>query len=69
MAGILVSLEGTICDARHRRALRGRPEYYAPEQVAADEAVPGSVAFVQDLEGCYERVYVAARPEHARCMA
>ena len=45
----------------------GQPEYWALERVLADRAVPGSVEFVRGLEeSCYERVYVAARPERTR---
>jgi hypothetical protein len=59
---VLVFIDGTICDARHRYALRETPDFYSPVQMLRDAAVPGSVEFLRDLARRYSLVYMGARP-------
>jgi hypothetical protein len=63
MKAILVFIDGTICDARHRYPLGiGTPEFYRREEMLQDVAVPGSVPCLQELAQRYELVYIGARP-------
>lgn len=65
MKAILVFIDGTICDTRHRHHLQGTPAFYEREQMLEDVVVPGSVPYLQELAGQYEIVYLGARPAFA----
>ena len=63
MQAVLVFIDGTICDERHRHHLGiGTPDFYRPEAVLKDRAVPGSVGCLQELARKYQIVYMGARP-------
>lgn len=62
MKAILVFIDGTICDGRPRYHLADTPEFYHPEVMLKDLAVPGSVPVLQDLALRYQLVYIGARP-------
>lgn len=63
MKAILVFIDGTICDTRPRHALAGSPDFYQPERILEDAAVPGSAECLQALSRRYKLVYTGARPE------
>ncbi|HSQ18133.1 MAG TPA: hypothetical protein VLM83_10575 [Anaerolineales bacterium] len=62
MKAILVFIDGTICDTRERHPLIGTPDFYRPDLLLADRAVPGSAACLNELAPRYEMVYLGARP-------
>jgi hypothetical protein len=62
MQSILVLIDGTICDTRQRHHLIGTPEFYQPDAILNDLAVPGSVQCLQELAQNYAIVYLGARP-------
>ncbi len=63
MQTVLVFIDGTICDDRHRHHLGiGTADFYRPEAVLKDRAVPDSVACLQELARKYQVVYIGARP-------
>jgi len=63
MQAVLVFIDGTICDGCHRHHLGiGTPNFYRPEAVLKDRAVPGSVGCLQELARKYQIVYIGARP-------
>lgn len=63
MKAILVFIDGTICDGRHRLHIIGTPEFYKREEILKDTATPGSVQCLQELAQRYTIVYMGARPE------
>lgn len=63
MKAILVFIDGTICDTRHRHELWGRPEFYSDKEALMDTPVPGSVKCLRELADRYIIVYIGARPE------
>lgn len=62
---ILVTIDGTICDTRHRTALQGTAAFHAREAVLKDAAVPGSVEALRALAEEYTIVYMGFRPAAA----
>lgn len=50
---VLVFIDGTICDDRHRIHLFGTAEFYSEENVMNDEPVAGSVRFLNELAERY----------------
>lgn len=58
---ILVFIDGTICDTRHRHHLKNTEDFDLPEQILKDSAVPGSIACLQMLSKQYQIVYIGAR--------
>ncbi len=58
---VLIFIDGTICDTRHRHHLQDSPAFYASEVVSADVPVAGSVDCLRDLSERYELVYLGAR--------
>ena len=64
MKAILVFIDGTICDGRQRYHLADTPDFYQPQVMLADQAVPGSVQALQTLATRYQPVYIGARPEY-----
>lgn len=63
MKAILVFIDGTICDTRHRNALFGTEEFYSNENVLKDSPTAGSVEFLKELSATYLLIYIGARPE------
>jgi len=62
---VLVTIEGTICDMRHRMALRGTAAFHAREAVLKDAPVPRSVEMLRDLAKEFTIVYLGFRPAAA----
>ena len=63
MNWVLVFIDGTICDTRHRHHLGvGTPGYYRREELLKDIPVPGSVECMRELAHRYHLVYLGARP-------
>jgi hypothetical protein len=62
MESILVFLDGTICDMRHRISLRGTDEFFSDENILKDGATEGSIKFMNELAEKYHLVYIGARP-------
>jgi len=60
---VLVFIDGTICDVRHRYHLKGVPEFYKREEILKDAVTPGSVLCLQELAQRYDVVYIGARPD------
>ncbi len=58
---LLVFVDGTIADDRHRLPLLGTEAFNLPENLLADGAVPGSAACLASLSCRREIVYVGAR--------
>lgn len=64
MKAVLVFIDGTICDTRPRHHLIGTPDFYRPEEVLGDLAVPGSVQCLQELAQRYKIAYIGARSSY-----
>jgi len=62
MKGVLVFIDGTICDDRHRVGLYGTDDFYLLKNVLSDTPVPGSVDFINELVGTHMVYYIGARP-------
>ena len=60
---VLVFIDGTICDDRHRLYLYDTEEFNNVEHVLKDTAVPGSVECLKELSEYYEIIYIGARSE------
>lgn len=60
---VLVFIDGTICDDRHRINLYGTAEFYSEENVMNDKPVADSVRFISELAERYRIIYIGARPE------
>ena len=60
---VLIFLDGTICDDRHRINLYGTAEFYAEKNVMKDKPVEGSVRFIRELAERFRILYIGARPE------
>lgn len=58
---MLVFLDGTICDDRHRLNLLGTQEFYAHDNMMKDQPVLGSVDFLNYMAKKYEIIYIGAR--------
>ena len=63
MKAVLVFIDGTICDTRHRDALFGTEEFYSEENILKDSPTAGSVDFLKELSKKYLPVYIGARPD------
>lgn len=62
MQAILVFIDGTTCDMRHRIPLEGTPAFYSDENILKDRPTAGSVACMRELAENYQLVYIGARP-------
>lgn len=62
MKAILVFIDGTTCDMRHRIPLMGKPEFFSEENVMKDVPTEGSVQCMRELAEKYKLVYIGARP-------
>lgn len=63
MDTILVFIDGTICDDRHRLHLYGTSDFNKVEKVLNDIAVTGSVECLNELHEQFNVVYIGARSE------
>ena len=67
MRSVVVFIDGTICDTRHRHHLGvGTNRYYQREKLLKDVPVPGSVECMSELAHRYHLVYLGARPSTTR---
>jgi len=62
MQAILVFLDGTVCDMRHRIRWMGRKKFFSDEKVLQDTPTRGSVECMRELAETYHLVYIGARP-------
>ena len=62
MKAILIFLDGTVCDMRHRIPLMGTDDFFTDENVLKDIPTKGSVEFMKELANTYHLVYIGARP-------
>ena len=60
---VLIFIDGTICDDRHRLNLYGTAEFYSEKNVMKDKPVADSVEFASELAKRYRIIYIGARPE------
>ncbi|MFW9873166.1 MAG: L-2-amino-thiazoline-4-carboxylic acid hydrolase [Candidatus Thorarchaeota archaeon] len=64
MKSILVFIDGTICDTRHRHHYGIKTlEFNKREEILKDKAVPDSVGCLNKISNNYEIVYIGARPK------
>lgn len=63
MKAILVFLDGTVCDMRHRIPLMGTEEFFTDENIMKDVATNGSVEMMRELDRSYHLIYIGARPD------
>lgn len=61
MRALIVFIDGTIADDRHRLGLLGTDSFDLPENILADRAVPGSAAYLSALSARWDIVYLGAR--------
>lgn len=66
METILIFIDGTICDTRHRHPLYGTPEFDSETEILKDEAVPDSVNCINELSGRYKIIYMGARLDNQK---
>lgn len=59
---VLVVIDGTICDLRHRLSLQGTPAFHGREAILRDVPVQGSVACMTELAAHHTIIYLGARP-------
>ena len=59
---VLVFIDGTICDMRHRLPLQGTPAFHEREAILRDVPVQGSVECVTELAAHHTIIYLGARP-------
>jgi uncharacterized HAD superfamily protein len=63
MKSILVFLDGTVCDMRHRIPLMGKEDFFSDENILKDIPTNGSVEFMNELAKNSHLIYIGARPE------
>lgn len=62
MKAILVFIDGTTCDMRHRITLQGADDFFSDENIMKDIPTAGSVECMNELAENYHLVYMGARP-------
>ena len=64
MKAILVFLDGTVCNMRHRIRLRrlGDGVFHSDKNILKDTATAGSAECMRELAETYQLVYIGARP-------
>lgn len=62
MEAVLLFIDGTICDMRHRIPYMETDDFYSDDNIGKDIPTEGSVAFLQELAETYTLVYIGARP-------
>jgi uncharacterized HAD superfamily protein len=58
---ILVFIDGTICDDRHRQALEGTADFEKESEIMRDKPVEDAVKCMNELYKLYDLVYIGAR--------
>src|SRR5574341_2671614 len=66
MKAVLISIDGTLADVRHRQPRAGTPEYDKRDEILKDAPVPDSVRCLRELARRYKLVYLGARPPAAQ---
>lgn len=66
MNTILVFIDGTICDDRHRLQLYGTSHFNQVENILNDISVIGSVECLNELHEHFNIIYIGARPEQMK---
>lgn len=66
MKAILVFIDGTICDDRHRLHLYGTSDFNKVENILNDIAVIGSVECLNELHKQFNIIYIGARSEQMK---
>jgi Uncharacterized conserved protein len=62
MEAILVFIDGTTCDMRHRIPLQGTDKFFSEEYIMMDIPTEGSVECMNELSQKYILIYIGARP-------
>ena len=63
MGYILVFIDGTICDDRHRFSLYGTVEFLSDNEIMKDVPVENSVVCLCELADRYKITYIGARSQ------
>ncbi len=63
MYSVLVFIDGTICDQRHRINLFGTPDFNLDDNILNDIPTQGSVECMAELSKKYNLIYIGARPD------
>lgn len=63
MEAVLVFIDGTICDTRHRHHLYGSSDFNKKEEILKDLPTPGSVQCLNELSQKYKIIYMGARDD------
>lgn len=63
MKAILVFIDGTTCDMRHRIPVQGKDEFFSNKSIMKDIPTIGSVECMNELAKDYHLVYIGARPD------
>lgn len=62
MEAILVFIDGTTCDMRHRIPIQGTDNFFTVENIMKDIPTAGSVECMKELSQKYHLIYIGARP-------
>jgi hypothetical protein len=62
MESILVFIDGTTCDMRHRIPMQGADNFFSDENIMKDIPTAGSVECMKELSQKYRLIYIGARP-------
>lgn len=63
MDAILIFIDGTICDTRHRHHLFGTADFYNEDEILNDLPTPNSINCIRELSKKFKIIYIGARPE------
>ena len=63
MDAIIIFIDGTICDTRHRHHLFGTTDFYSEGEILNDLPTPNSINCIRELSQKYKIIYIGARPE------
>ena len=65
MQAVLVFLDGTVCDMRHRIPLQrlGNKWFFSDKKIMKDTPTAGSVEMMKELAEKYRLIYIGARPD------
>lgn len=63
MNSVLVFIDGTICDQRHRMNLFGTPDFNLDDNILNDMPTIGSIECVTELSKKYHIIYIGARSD------
>lgn len=62
MDAVLIFIDGTICDTRHRHHFFGTDDFYSESEILKDLPTPDSIKCIKELSQKYKIVYMGARP-------